>query len=104
MNLLRRLFALLHTSRHPDELSKSNASTSEEQALLLALRTVAAKGLAWREPVQAEYRTSADGNYWVIQTNCTGRDHRIFIAIDDATGKVVRVQSHGRVGAIDHGI
>jgi hypothetical protein len=103
MMFLRRLLGLSRSPKHGDLLTKTLARTIEEKALRTASDAAKSKGLLWTEPILAEYRYSPEGNYWLIQSNWTGRGHRVFVTIDDRTGDVSRVQSHGRTGPVDHG-
>ena len=103
MSFLLRLLGLSRRPQLGDLLPKADGTTMEEEALRAAADAIRAKGLPWNEPILAEYRYSADGNYWLIQTNWTGRGHSVFVTVDDRTGSVSRVQSHGRTGPIDHG-
>lgn len=103
MRFLRRFLGLSRKPQLGDLLPKANATTIEEKALRAAAEAVRAKGLLWNEPILAEYRYSPEGNYWLIQTNWTGRGHSVFVTVDDRTGNVSRVQSRGRTGPIDQG-
>lgn len=102
MSFIRRFLGRSRRPRLGDLLPKANATTMEEDAVRAAAGAVTAKGLIWNEPILVEYRYSAEGNYWLIQTNWTGRGHSVFVTVDDRTGNVSRVQSHGRTGPIDH--
>jgi hypothetical protein len=103
MTFIRQVIRFLRKPQPGSTLQKSEAVTTEDCARRAAESAVRAKGLLWHEPISTEYRHSPDGNYWLIQTNWTGRDHRIIVTVDDATGTTSRVQSHGRKGQIDHG-
>jgi hypothetical protein len=103
MSFLRRLLGVSRSPKLGDLLAKAHATTIEENALRTAADAAKAKGLLWNEPILAEYRYSPEGNYWLIQSNWTGRDHRVFVTVDDRTGNVSRVESHGRNGPVVHG-
>jgi hypothetical protein len=98
MSFLQRLLGLRRQPRRGDPLPKANARTPEAAALQAAAHAARAQNLLWQEPILAEYRYAPEGNHWLIQSNWTARGYHIFITVDDATGNVSRVQSHGRTG------
>lgn len=93
MSLLRRLFRLPANPRHGDPLPKEDASTDERTILDIARQRAESKGLAWIEPIHAEYLHGSRGPVWLVTTNWMGRGHTVHVTIDDETREVIGARS-----------
>jgi len=71
---------------------------SRDEAIDLAKRWAASKGIPWIEPTGAEFVPASKGHAdaWLVTSNHLARGFQIIVSIDDQTRKVIQARTLGR--------